>query len=218
MASLAGGYSYNSSGSSVTLYKTSGSTVSEKLQNLQFLSQSFDTFTSFGSSSTDAEFYFKFSPGNNGWYGGTYIQGVINYPPPPPPPPPENDSFYNAIELIGSSGQLTASNSSATLDPEDPSGPNTKRSIWYTWTPSITGTVTLSTIGSNFDTYLYLYKLNDGAIVSQSNLTFIASDDDSGGGRVSKIITNLTSGSRYYIAVGGYNSSCVGNIVFNYSI
>lgn len=217
VASLAGGYSYYNSGSSVTLYKTSGSTVGEKLQNLQFVSQSFDILTSFGSSSISEEFYFKFSPSNNGCYGGTYIQGVIAYPPPPPPPPPENDSFYNAIELIGSSGQLTASNSRATLDPEDPSGPNTKRSIWYTWVPNITGPATISTIGSNFDTYLYLYKLNDGAIVSQSNLTFIASDDDSGGSGTSKIITNLTSGSKYYIAVGGYNSSYVGNIVLSFN-
>ena len=158
--------------------------------------------------------YLKYTPTSNFL---DVVNGEINTTL-PPPPPPENDSFYNAIELIGLSGQLTASNSSATLDPEDPSGPNTKRSIWYTWAPNITGPATMSTIGSNFDTYLYLYKLNNGAIVSQSNLTFIASDDDSGGGRVSKIITNLTSGSRYYIAVGGYNSSYVGNIVFNYSI
>ena len=161
--------------------------------------------------------YITYTPTSNLLYtiNGTII---IPVPPPPPPPPPSNDSFYNATELIGLSGQLTGSNTSATIDPADPSGVNAIRSIWYTWTPLITGTATLSTIGSNFDTYMYLYKLNDGAIVSQSNLTFIASDDDSGGGRVSKIITNLTSGSRYYIAVGGYNSSYVGNIVFNYSI
>ena len=76
------------------------------------------------------------------------------------------------------------------------------------------GTITDTTLGSNFDTLLYAYKLN--GIVSQANLSQIAYNDDSSG-TTSAVTFGVVSGSIYYVAVVGYNGA-VGTVQLNYSV
>jgi len=73
------------------------------------------------------------------------------------------------------------------------------KSVWWTWTAPANVTVVVDTIGSSFDTLLAVYT---GSTVSA--LTFIASDDDSGGNHTSRLTFGAISNTTYQIAVDGY--------------
>lgn len=78
-------------------------------------------------------------------------------------------------------------------------GPRGAQTAWWVYTPSAAGSVQCDTIGSGFDTYLFLYAADA--------TTVLASDDDSGGNFTSKIIYNVVAGATYYIAVTSYAST-----------
>ncbi len=128
-------------------------------------------------------------------------------------PGPANDNFASATGLTGSTVTTTGTNSNGTKEVGEPNhGGNTGgRSVWYAWTAPTSGTVTLDTKGSNFDTTLGVYTGN-----SVSTLTTIASNDDDyvNGLTTSKVTFNVTAGTTYYFAVDGY-SGVAGSIVLN---
>jgi hypothetical protein len=138
-------------------------------------------------------------------------------PTPTPAVPPINDNFDNATEVFGMSGLITSSNVGSTAEANDPANITETSTIWWKWTPPMIGTLpaTVSTIGSELDTILYVYHLT-GSAVTQSNLEFIIRDDDIGGSGTSLATFAITGSDTYYFAVAGYNSS-VGNITLNYS-
>src|SRR5688572_25627008 len=89
-----------------------------------------------------------------------------NAPPPAPPPAlaPPNDNFASAQAITGCTGSTTGANFSATSelgepthDPPDASSLSPIRSAWYQWQPSSSGTTTITTAGSDFDTVLAVY-------------------------------------------------------------
>lgn len=122
----------------------------------------------------------------------------------PSPSPPTNDDFVNAIVLDGTSHRLSATNISATREAGEPNhaGNGGGRSVWWTWTPPNSGTATVKTDDSNFDTTLAVYT---GTVVS--NLSVIAADDDSGEGARSRLSFEATAGTLYRIAVDGYDGA-----------
>jgi fibronectin type 3 domain-containing protein len=130
--------------------------------------------------------------------------------------PLTNDAFANATALSGTSVTLTASNVGATKETGEPNhGGNTGgHSVWWTWTAPTAGTVTIDTIGSNFDTLLGVYT---GAAVNA--LTTIASNDDSpaGGTTTSKVTFTATAGTTYQIAIDGYGGAS-GNITMHLNL
>ena len=83
------------------------------------------------------------------------------------------------------------------------------KSVWWTWTAPTNGTVTVDTVGSSFDTLLAVYTGN-----SVAGLSVVASDDDSGGNRTSRLTFNATAGTTYQIAVDGY-SGASGSVILN---
>ncbi|MBI5770408.1 MAG: immunoglobulin domain-containing protein [Verrucomicrobia bacterium] len=127
---------------------------------------------------------------------------------------PANDNFANAQVVTGGTGTTTGTNVGATGETGEPthySSGGTSSSVWYRWTATVTGSVVFDTIGSSFDTVMAAYS--GSALAS---LTQLAQDDDSGGvGATSKVAFNVTSGTVYHIAVGGYGSGR-GNITFNW--
>lgn len=128
---------------------------------------------------------------------------------------PANDNFANAQVISGSSGTTTGSNVGATKESGEPNhaGNAGGASVWYRWTAPSSGTATIDTIGSNFDTLLAVYT---GSAVN--SLTLIASNDDIGGGNVqSRVTFTATSGTTYQIAVDGYGGA-TGNITLNWSL
>lgn len=147
-------------------------------------------------------------------------------PPPPPSPtptpsPPPNDNFVNAQVLGGCSGSVTGTNVGATKQAGEPvhvpATPNSVRSVWYQWQAPSTGSATIDTIGSGYDTILAVYT---GTTVG--GLTLVANNDDiSSSNTKSSVTFPATQGTIYRIAVDGFdnfgNGGDTGSITLNWS-
>ncbi|MCX6873712.1 MAG: hypothetical protein NTW21_07875 [Verrucomicrobia bacterium] len=129
------------------------------------------------------------------------------------PPPVANDNFADGQVVTGSSGTVTGSTSNATKQVGEPNhGGNTGgRSIWYRWTATSNGIITIDTNGSGFDTLLGVYTGN-----AVNSLTTLADDDDSGGGLASRVQLSVVIGTTYHVAVDGYGGRS-GAVRLNYS-
>lgn len=118
---------------------------------------------------------------------------------------PANDNFANAeaITLTNNAAQLAGNSANATKEAgepnhgDDPGG----HSIWWKWTATGNGSLTVTTLGSIFDTTLGIYT---GSSVSA--LTTLASNDDVNAGviRTSTATIGIDAGTTYYIAVDGW--------------
>ena len=122
--------------------------------------------------------------------------------------PPPNDNIANAIVIPGD-GTYTGTNAEATQEPDPGDAAScvgsATNSVWWTFTPGSTGTLTVSTDGSSFDTVLTFH---------QPGTTEIACDDDGGAGFQS-LLTNIpvTGGQPVLIRIAGFGASS-GDITF----
>lgn len=124
---------------------------------------------------------------------------------------PANDDFLAAEPLPGDILSVTGDNTCATKQTGEPRQIPylVSQSIWYTWTPSVSGPATLSTEGSAFDTLLYVYT--GTSLGSTLGATRLAWNDDIGGdpiypNRQSLVTFNAVAGTQYHISVDGVNS------------
>ena len=130
-------------------------------------------------------------------------------PPPSGGTGPTNDLFSNALTISGARGRTTGSNVGATEENGEPgSGAS---SVWWQWRPASSGTVTIDTAGSTFDTTLGAYT---GTRVSA--LRTLAEDDDAIGLQ-SRVTLQVTAGTVYRLRVAGYDGE-TGNIVLNWNL
>ncbi len=115
--------------------------------------------------------------------------------------PPPNDNFSNATVIHGFPLTVTGSNVGATKEPGEPHHADNSggRSVWWSWMAPISTQVTVTTAGSSFDTLLGVYT---GDAVS--NLTPVASDNDSGNNASSLVRFAAVAGTMYHLAVDGY--------------
>ena len=125
---------------------------------------------------------------------------------------PANDNFATATVAAG--GTVTGANLAATSETGEPldTGSNQPvNSVWWSWTASTTGDVTIDTIGSDFDTVLAVYT---GSAVD--GLTLVAQNDDINFPTqlASGVAFNATAGTTYHIAVDGFLNE-TGHIVLN---
>jgi len=129
-------------------------------------------------------------------------------------PAPPNNSFAGAQAISGSSGSVAGSNVGANKEAGEPnhSGNTGGASIWYNWQAPSTGTATLTTAGSNFDTLLGVY-----AGGSVGALSFVAGNDDDPGVLTSRVNFSAVGGAVYRIAVDGFNGS-TGSVTLNWSL
>lgn len=131
--------------------------------------------------------------------------------PPPPPSPPANDNFASAQVISGCSGSVISINVAATKETGEPNNldsPTSTKSVWYKWQAPSTGSVTIDTSGSGFDTILSVYTGN-----SVSGLSLIDHNDDvvPGQDTSSKIQPfTATQGTTYFIQVNGYDNHGTG--------
>ena len=132
--------------------------------------------------------------------GGTsYTANFVNVARPP------NDGFASRIVLSGLVVSTAGENTNASKETGEPNhaGATGGKSVWWAWTAPASGTVTISTAGSSFDTVLGLYTGS-----SVSSLTEVVSNDDaSGNTSTSLIVTNVVGGTAYAIAVDGYGGA-----------
>ena len=77
-------------------------------------------------------------------------------------PPPSNDRFDNRT-VIATGVTVVGSSVGATVEPGEPAGLAT---VWYSWTPSVTGGHSVSTAGSAFPTVVGVYTGSSVASMS----------------------------------------------------
>ena len=147
-----------------------------------------------------------FSTTNNDWstwFGKISIPSTI----------PADDAFANRITLSGSAGSTARSNFYASKEGGEPNhaGNSGGRSIWWRWTASTGGILTIDTFGSSFDTLLAVYTGT-----SVSSLTPVASNDNSGNSSQSFVSFGVVAGTSYQIAVDGANGA-QGNVGLHWS-
>jgi hypothetical protein len=123
-----------------------------------------------------------------------------------------SDYFSNRIVINPLLGPVFGNTVNATAEPGEPSydgktnsGPY--HSIWYTWTASFTGVISLTTLGSDFDSVLAVYTGTNLA-----HLTRVAFDDDSAGFFQGLVTFNVSAGTIYQITVDGFQGAA-GNVV-----
>ena len=115
-----------------------------------------------------------------------------------------NNNFANRRRITGNAATLTGSNVGATRETGEPTIDDVGggKTVWWTWTALSTGTVTISSAGSAFDTVLGVYR---GTAVNA--LTQVAANDDENAGAdvfTSKVTFTAVTGQTYQIAVDGY--------------
>ena len=126
---------------------------------------------------------------------------------------PINDLFANRWPASTSSTETTGFNVGASVEAGEPINPSVAggKSVWWSWSSSTSGSVTITTVGSDFDTTLAVYSGSE-----TSNLVLLGANDDSGGLQSSVTFT-AQAGVPYSIQVDGY-SGATGSIVLNHPI
>jgi hypothetical protein len=123
---------------------------------------------------------------------------------------PSNDDCEDA-EWIGNVTYLPFCTTCATFD-----GPGhciDSSNIWYLYTAPQTCKVTVSLLGSKFDTMLAVYE---GGDCYPAETDLIECNDDAGFGNFESAVTfDATAGNDYLIEIGGYSASDIGNGVIS---
>ena len=125
-----------------------------------------------------------------------------------------NDQFVNATPLSGAGGTVTGDNTQASREFGEPlhGGSLGGHSIWWNYTATSDGVLTLSTTNSVIDTLLGVYS---GSKVS--SLTTLASNDDAyPSSSFSVASVPIKSGQTVHIAVDGF-AGAVGQVSLTYS-
>lgn len=134
-------------------------------------------------------------------------------PPTPPNPVPANNNYASAANIANpAASQINGSNINATAETGEPAhaGNLARRSIWYKFTPSTTGTYVIKTFAdsgasSSFNTVLGVYKR--GPTAQFNGLVSVASNDDFNGRIQSKVTITGTASKTYWIAIDGKNGA-----------
>jgi hypothetical protein len=134
------------------------------------------------------------------------------------PPPSSKDDCQNA-KPVGDVKNMAFTTADATFDGPGlcMTGPN----IWYCYTATCSGNVTVNLAGSSYDTMLAVY---DGCQCYPSANDLIECNDDAGNSYQSEVTFAANIGDRYLIEIGGYGNekgaglltiSCEGVVVQN---
>jgi len=131
--------------------------------------------------------------------------------------PPANDNMFSAetIPAFISRTSVTGYNFGASLQPGEPRHvvPTADRSVWWKWTPSHAGKVTIDTIGSGLDTVLAVYTQ---LWVYPGLMNPIAANDNlSATDTASRVSFSVAAGRTYYIAVAGKTAAQECGVVLN---
>jgi hypothetical protein len=136
---------------------------------------------------------------------GVALLGALLTAGPAAAAPPANDNFANATALSGSSLTTSGTNVQATKQAGEPkhAGDLGGASVWYVWTAPSTGTFSVDTCNSDFDTLLAVYT---GSAVNA--LTEVASNDEAPGcASQSQLAFHASNSTTYRIAVDGWSAS-----------
>jgi hypothetical protein len=128
-----------------------------------------------------------------------------------------NDNFASSLAigpLTNGVGVAGINNSASVASADGPAliaGKPAGGFLWYNWTATFSGVISLTTRGSSFDTLLGIYT---GSTLE--SLKSVAEDDDSGGFFTSLVSFNCLLGTNYQMAVAGYQGA-TGTVVLELS-
>lgn len=128
-------------------------------------------------------------------------------PGPGPCPGPSNDCFAAATLVTGNAYSATPTNTNAVREAGEPQlCGSVAATVWYAWTPTSSGTATVSTVSgsTNYDTVLSAFTGNTLATLSPVGTT-PCNDDHTG--TQSLISFACSTGTTYRIQLGGYNGA-----------
>jgi hypothetical protein len=130
------------------------------------------------------------------------------------------DNFANRYTLSGTSGTLAVNNASATLETDEPSHleGSGEKSLWFSFTAPAGGEVSLSTDGSNFDTFISVYS--GTALSSLTTINEYDGDDSEEYEGENAYHTEnaqliMNADQTYQIAIGGWGGE-TGDLVISY--
>jgi hypothetical protein len=126
---------------------------------------------------------------------------------------PPNDDLANATPVASLAFTDGLSTVDATTEPGEPAPCGLiAKSVWYSFTPGASITLTADTFGSSYDTILAAYTGT-----SLSNLTAIACTDQSAGTIQSKLSIVVPAGTTIFFQVGSLFGAS-GNLTFNLAV
>lgn len=116
-----------------------------------------------------------------------------------------NDNCANATAVTN--GTYSGSTAAATRDGSASCGTSsTTKDVWYKYTAPASGTLSVNSCGSGYDTVVSIHSGCPGTTTNQLNC-----NDDCGGspcgGLNSCLSRSVTAGTTYYIRVSGYNGA-----------
>ena len=126
--------------------------------------------------------------------------------------PPANDACVSAEPITGLGSFAFTSVEATTDGPINPecnffSQSQVWKDVWFCWTPSATGLVTIATCGgATWDTKLAVYA---GCDCGGTGTSILACSDDTCSAQ-SRVTIAATAGQQYLVRVGGYGSSETG--------
>ena len=142
----------------------------------------------------------------NNNYEGWYIDDIVVGPAGPP-----NDNWASAAVVGTTPYSSGVDTSAATIEGTDPTpscASHRDKSVWYKLTLPATGTVTVDTYGSSYDTILSAYTGSPGSFSEQ------ACSDDAAGTSQSQVSFAGTGGVTYSLMVSAYAGDG-GNLALN---
>ena len=131
---------------------------------------------------------------------------------------PVNDDRLNEVFIAEQDFSVSGSNFNATTERDEQNLDGVGSTVWWFFDSASSGTVTIDTFGSDFDTQLHVYEFIPSA--GFAGLALVANNDDTGGGQ-SQVTFDVAAATRYEIRVGGsrsietITSGSEGNIVLN---
>ena len=133
---------------------------------------------------------------------------------PPEDLPLYNDDFATPEEMAGDGGTATGTTADATRETGEPEQvPGAGPSVWYRFLPAVDGTVTISTAGDGFDTFLAAYTGD-----SVTDLDAVTADSADPGTEVSTISFPVTAFTTYRVALGGVGVDVAGPFVLTWGL
>jgi putative hemolysin len=126
-----------------------------------------------------------------------------------------NDNFDHPIEIASVPYTNTQDVSEMATASDDPSfscetfSGQGSYTVWYTYTPSGDGILSVDTFDSDYDTVLAVWTGTRG------DLQMVACNDDADGSHQSLVEPEVSNGTEYYIEVLGYDSGQYGTLQFS---
>ncbi len=114
---------------------------------------------------------------------------------------PTNDNYFGP--QVNLPFNIVGSNEGSSTETDEQQLDNTGSTVWYFFVAGDSGTVTINTVGSTYDTQLHIYT---GFEMGFPNLTPVANNDDTFG-LLSQVTFDVEAGECYDIRVGGFRSS-----------